>query len=139
MTPAFDVLDGRWYAGQPFADWAWMREHAPAYWDGENEVWALTRYHDVLAVEKDPQTFSSLRAPRAHGDHLPMMISMDDPEHTRRRKLVSRGFTPRRVRDHAQTIRRICTEIIDIDAPGPACLDMTMLPFIPELKARIPK
>jgi microcystin degradation protein MlrC len=33
----------------------------------------------------------------------------------------------------------ICNEIIDIDAPGPACLDMTMLPFIPELKARIPK
>lgn len=33
----------------------------------------------------------------------------------------------------------ICTEIIDIDAPGPACLDMTMLPFIAELKARIPK
>ncbi|MDQ8730942.1 M81 family metallopeptidase [Bradyrhizobium sp. LHD-71] len=32
----------------------------------------------------------------------------------------------------------ICSEIIDIDAPGPACLDMTMLPFIPELKARIP-
>jgi microcystin degradation protein MlrC len=32
----------------------------------------------------------------------------------------------------------ICAEIIDIDAPGPACLDMTMLPFIPELKARIP-
>jgi microcystin degradation protein MlrC len=32
----------------------------------------------------------------------------------------------------------ICTEIIDIDAPGPACLDMRMLPFIPELKARIP-
>ena len=33
----------------------------------------------------------------------------------------------------------ICTEIIDIDAPGPACLDMRMLPFIPELKARIPE
>lgn len=33
----------------------------------------------------------------------------------------------------------ICTEIIDIDAPGPACLDMTLLPFIPELRARIPK
>jgi microcystin degradation protein MlrC len=33
----------------------------------------------------------------------------------------------------------ICDEIIDIDAPGPACLDMTKLPFIPELKARIPK
>jgi microcystin degradation protein MlrC len=33
----------------------------------------------------------------------------------------------------------ICTEITDIDAPGPACLDMTVLPFIAELKARIPK
>jgi microcystin degradation protein MlrC len=33
----------------------------------------------------------------------------------------------------------LCDEIIDINAPGPACLDMAMLPFIPELKARIPK
>jgi microcystin degradation protein MlrC len=33
----------------------------------------------------------------------------------------------------------ICSEIVDVDAPGPACLDMTMLPFIPELKARIPR
>jgi microcystin degradation protein MlrC len=32
----------------------------------------------------------------------------------------------------------ICSEIVDIDAPGPACLDMRMLPFIPELSARIP-
>ena len=60
----FDLLDGRWYAGQPYDDWAWMREHAPAYWDAKNEVWALTRYDDVLAVEKDPATFSSHRAPR---------------------------------------------------------------------------
>jgi cytochrome P450 family 142 subfamily A polypeptide 1 len=117
----FDLLDGRWYAGQPYADWAWMREHAPAYWDSKNEVWALTRYHDVLAVEKDPATFSSYRAPRPHGFHLPMIISMDGQEHTHRRKLVSRGFTPRRVRDHEQTIRRICTEIIDRVAPKGEC------------------
>jgi cytochrome P450 family 142 subfamily A polypeptide 1 len=117
----FDLLDGRWYASQPFEDWAWMREHAPAYWDAKNEVWALTRYDDVLAVEKDPATFSSHRAPRPHGDHLPMMISMDDPEHTRRRKLVSRGFTPRRVRDHETTIRRICSKIIDRVAPMGSC------------------
>ena len=144
-TRDFDLLDGRWYASQPFVDWAWMREHAPAYWDAKNEVWALTRYDDVLAVEKDPATFSSHRAPRPHGDHLPMMISMDDPEHSRRRKLVSRGFTPRRVRDHEATIRRICTEIIDrvapkgecdfvwdIAAPLPLLLIADMLGFPPE-------
>ena len=144
-TRDFDLLDGRWYASQPFADWAWMREHTPAYWDAKNEVWALTRYDDVLAVEKDPGTFSSHRAPRPHGDHLPMMISMDAPEHSRRRKLVSRGFTPRRVREHEPTIRRICTEIIDrvapkgecdfvwdIAAPLPLLLIADMLGFPPE-------
>ena len=74
-----------------------------------------------------------------------MMISMDDAEHSRRRKLVSRGFTPRRVRDHEQTIRRICTEIIDrvapkgecdfvwdIAAPLPLLLIADMLGFPPE-------
>jgi cholest-4-en-3-one 26-monooxygenase len=145
MTREFDLLDGHWYAGQPYDDWAWMREHAPAYWDAKNKVWALTRYADVLAVEKDPATFSSYTAPRPHGYHLPMMISMDAPEHSHRRKLVSRGFTPRRVRDHEATIRRICTEIIDkvapkgecdfvwdIAAPLPLLLIADMLGFPPE-------
>ena len=121
MTRTLDLLDGRWYAGQPYADWAWMREHAPAYWDARNEVWALTRYDDVLTVEKDPETFSSHRAPRPHGMHLPMMISMDGRKHTMRRKLVSKGFTPRRVRDHEETVRRICTDIIDRVAPNGQC------------------
>jgi cytochrome P450 family 142 subfamily A polypeptide 1 len=121
MSRDIDLLDGSWYAGQPFADYAWMRDHAPAYWDARNEVWALTRYDDVLAVEKDAATFSSHRAPRPHGDHLPMMISFDDPEHARRRKLVSKGFTPRRVRDHEATIRRICTTIVDRVAPKGEC------------------
>src|SRR4051794_36813134 len=145
MTRDFDLLDGRWYASQPFDDWAWMREHAPAYWDATNEVWAFTRYDDVLRTEKDAATFSSHRAPRPHGLHLPMIISMDDPDHVRRRKLVSRGFTPRRVRDHEATIRRICTTIIDrvapkgecdfvwdIAAPLPLLLIADMLGFPPE-------
>jgi len=118
---SIDLLDGRWYASQPYDDWAWMRDHAPSYWDPVNEVWAITRYEDVLAVEKDPDTFSSYRAPRPHGGHLPMIISMDGREHTMRRKLVSRGFTPRRVRDHEATIHRICTEIIDRVAPRGGC------------------
>src|SRR5262249_14348967 len=70
---------------------------------------------------------------------------MDAPEHSHRRKLVSRGFTPRRVRDHEATIRRICTQIIDrvaskgecdyvwdIAAPLPLLLIADMLGFPPE-------
>ena len=121
MRPDIDVLDGSWYAGQPCADWAWMRGHAPAYWDASNEIWAITRYDDVLAIEKDPKGFSSYRAPRPHGNHLPMIISMDGREHTLRRKLVSSGFTPRRVRAHDATVQRICTQIIDRVAPKGEC------------------
>ena len=140
-----DLMDGRWYAQQPYEQWAWMRENAPVYWDPKGEVWGITKYEDVLAIEKDPQTYSSFKAPRPHGDPLPMMISMDDPLHTRRRKLVNKGFTPRRVRDHEQTIRRLCTEIIDrvaekgscdfvwdIAAPLPLLLIADMLGFPPE-------
>jgi cytochrome P450 family 142 subfamily A polypeptide 1 len=42
-----------------------------------------------------------------------MMIDMDDPEHWKRRKLVNKGFTPRRVRDSEQKIRDTCDAIID--------------------------
>ena len=140
-----DLLDGRWYAGHPYEEWAWMRANAPVYWDASSEVWAITRYHDILAIENDPQTFSSRRSPRPHGDPLPMMISMDDPLHTRRRKLVNKGFTPRRVRDHEATVQRICAEIIDralekgefdfvwdVAAPLPLLLIADMLGFPPE-------
>ena len=140
-----DLLDGAWYAGQPYEQWAWMREHAPAYWDAKNEVWGITRYHDVMTIEKDAATFSSFKAPRPHGDPLPMMISMDDPAHTRRRKLVNKGFTPRRVREHEATIRQICSSIVDrvagqgecdfvwdIAAPLPLLLIANMLGFPPE-------
>jgi cytochrome P450 family 142 subfamily A polypeptide 1 len=42
-----------------------------------------------------------------------MMIDMDDPDHLRRRKLVNKGFTPRRVRDSEDRIRLVCDSIID--------------------------
>jgi cytochrome P450 family 142 subfamily A polypeptide 1 len=42
-----------------------------------------------------------------------MMVDLDDPEHLRHRKLVNRGFTPRRVRESEPAIRRACDEIID--------------------------
>src|SRR5438094_10457944 len=140
-----DLLEGDWYATEPHETWRWMREHAPVYFDEKSDTWALTRYEDVLTVEKDPATFSSKRAPRPHGDPLPMMISMDNPQHQRRRSLVSRGFTPRRVGEKEEKVREICRSIIervaakgecdfvwDIAAPLPLLLIADMLGFPPE-------
>ncbi|GJM39365.1 MAG: putative cytochrome P450 142 [Acidimicrobiales bacterium] len=108
-----DLLDGNWYAGQPHEDWTWMRENAPVYYDPNSDVWAVAKYDDILTISRDPQTYSSYKAPRPKGDPLPMMISMDDPDHLNRRKLVNKGFTPKRVRDKLGQIGGLCDMIID--------------------------
>ncbi|MDE0116487.1 MAG: cytochrome P450 [bacterium] len=108
-----NFLDGFWYQHEPHDTWRWMRENAPVYYDPNSDTWGITRYHDILEVEKDPKTFSSWRSPRPHGDPLPMMISMDDPLHKQRRKLVNRGFTPKQVRDRTAEVGAICDEILD--------------------------
>ncbi len=140
-----NLLDGAWYARDPHAVWSWMRAESPVHYDEASRVWGIACYDDVLAIEKDPATFSSRRAPRPHGDPLPMMIAMDDPAHQRRRSLVSRGFTPRRIADHEATVRELCTTILDavrergrcdfvwdVAAPLPLLLIADMLGFDPD-------
>jgi cytochrome P450 family 142 subfamily A polypeptide 1 len=111
-TPDIDLLDGTFYAGDPFPAFSWMRRHAPAYYDEPNDIWGITRYDDVRTIGQDPQTFSSTGGTRPNMA-LPHMIDMDAPEHRRRRRLVSAGFTPQAVRAHEPRIREVCDEIID--------------------------
>jgi len=141
-----NLLDGAWYADDPHETWTWMRREAPVYYDEASDVWGIARYADVLAIERDPVTFSSRRAPRPHGMPLPMMISMDNPDHQRRRSLVNRGFTPRRIAGHRGTVERLCTTILDavcergecdfvwdVAAPLPLLLIADLLGFPDEL------
>ena len=46
-----DLLDGDFYVNDPYPTYAWMRTHAPAYWDGINELWGITRYDVVVRIE----------------------------------------------------------------------------------------
>ena len=39
------------------------------------------------------------------------MIDMDDPDHRKRRALVSKGFTPRQVADREARVRQISLEL----------------------------
>jgi cytochrome P450 family 142 subfamily A polypeptide 1 len=74
-----------------------------------------------------------------------MMIDTDAPEHFRRRRLVSEGFTPRRIRESEEGIRSVCDAIIDrvceqgsadfvrdIAAPLPMIVIGNMLGVAPE-------
>jgi cytochrome P450 family 142 subfamily A polypeptide 1 len=143
-TPNIDLMAGTFYSDNPFPAFAWMRRHAPAYYDERGEVWGITRYADVRAIGQDPQNFSSARGSRPNTP-LPYMIDMDAPEHRRRRRLVSAGFTPEAVKLRQPRVRQVCDEILDavcekgacdlvsdIAAPLPLIMIADMLGFPPD-------
>jgi cholest-4-en-3-one 26-monooxygenase len=127
-----NLLDGSWYAEDPHTIFDELRNSAPVHYDPVGAVWGIFKHADVLAVEKDARTFSSHRAPRPHGQHLPTMISMDDPEHQRRRSLVNRGFTPKRVAAHQPMMRQLCRQIINGVCERGSC------DFVWDVAARLP-
>ena len=106
--PAIDLLSPASFAGgQPHEQYRWLRDHAPVFRHDEPDgpgFWALTRYDDVRAIGRDPETFSSeptIMIPDMEGgldlgDHK-MMLTSDPPYHTRLRRIISRDFTPRAV------------------------------------------
>ena len=97
--------------GFPHPVFALHRRTAPVRWhaptahtpDGEG-FWSVATYDEVLAVLKDPDTYSSERGgDRPYGGTLlqdmpiagVVLNMMDDPRHARIRRLVSTGLTPR--------------------------------------------
>ncbi len=126
------LTDGTFYGGDPFPAFAWMRENAPAYFDETGGVWGISRYSDIKEISKDPDTFSSAGGIRPDSDALPMMIDTDAPEHVRRRRLVSEGFTPARIRESEEGIRTICDAIID------RVCEVGSADFVSEIAAPLP-
>jgi cytochrome P450 len=101
----------------PHPVWRRMREEQPLYWNERYGFWALSRFEDVWAAYHDTTTFSSshgvqLETLDAPIDH-PSMIFMDPPEHDRLRQLVSRAFTPRRIRDLEVSVTALVDSILD--------------------------
>ena len=126
------LTDGTFYGGDPFPAFAWMRENAPAYFDEKAGVWGISRYADIKEISKDPDTFSNAGGIRPDSDALPMMIDTDAPEHVRRRRLVSEGFTPARIRESEEGIRTICDAIID------RVCEVGSADFVSEIAAPLP-
>jgi cytochrome P450 family 142 subfamily A polypeptide 1 len=106
-----ELCSGAFWAGDHHPALTWMRSEAPVYWDGT--IWGVARYDDLKDVSRNPEVFSSAGGIRPGFAPLPMMIDMDDPAHFQRRKLVNKGFTPKRVRASEGDVRRACTEILD--------------------------
>jgi cytochrome P450 family 142 subfamily A polypeptide 1 len=117
-----NVLDPEFYV-DPWASYRWLRDEAPVFWDPVQKLWAISRYDDVMLVEKDATRFSSYSGSRPHLDQRAdrSMINMDDPEHQAQRNLVARRFNPGAVRQHEDHVRTIVTEILDEVTPLGEC------------------
>lgn len=119
--PELDLLDGDFYVDDPYSTYAWMRENEPVYRDSANELWAVTRYDDVVHVEKHKELF--INSGQDKGGYRPnipadpAIIGLDDPLHSKRRNLVSRRFTPRAVGGWEDHVRSTVSGLFD-DAMG---------------------
>ena len=100
----------------------WLRANDPVHHDEANGLWVISKYDDILSVERQPDLFCSGKGirPGDHGANL-SIVSMDDPEHARQRKLVSRGFTPSRINQMFEHIREIARGLVDAVAARGEC------------------
>ena len=124
-----NLLDrDRFTKGVPHEWFTFLRAEAPVYKHPEPNgpgFWVVSKYDDVVTVGRDGVTYSSDQKRggvvlleeqedtidfEAGGN---LMLTMDAPEHTRYRKLVNRGFTPRQMRMLEPHIRELTAEIID--------------------------
>ncbi|MEO3857231.1 cytochrome P450 [Acrocarpospora sp. B8E8] len=143
-----DLVNQDQYArdGVPHDQMRWLRENAPVYWHQGDPVrdwpgfWALTKHADVVHVSRNSNLFSSFRRLALFNEtpdetlelQRMMMLNQDPPEHTRRRSLVNRGFTPRAIAKLEERIREICHQLLD-EAHGRSDVD-----FVRDISAPLP-
>jgi cytochrome P450 family 142 subfamily A polypeptide 1 len=120
--PAVNVLDPAFYA-DPWDAYRWLRDEAPCFWDPVQHLWVVTRYDDVMAIEKQGKRYSSFSGSRPQIDQSAdrSMINMDDPMHQQQRSLVSRRFNPGGVRSQEDHVRALVTAILDPVVPLGEC------------------
>jgi cholest-4-en-3-one 26-monooxygenase len=138
-----NLLEDTWAVGVPHDQFDLLRRDAPVHWHEHPEFrgfWTVTRHADVRAVSRDHQTFSTELGSTFIQDHdeiaLEMvrmtLLNMDPPKHSRYRRLVSAGFTPRMVGQIIDNIQKRAMDILDgID--GRREID-----FVEEVAAELP-
>jgi cholest-4-en-3-one 26-monooxygenase len=127
LIPAgFDFTDPDLYAHRlPLAEFAELRRTAPVWWNpqktntagfGDDGYWVVSRHADVKEVSRDSTLYSSsektaiirfdesMTEDRLNANRL-VLLNMDAPQHTKLRRIVSKGFTPRSIAKLEDTLR----------------------------------
>jgi cytochrome P450 len=141
---SIDLLDYDLFADhEPWEAFDLLLREAPVYWHpmpDDGGFWVITRYDDVLAVVRDPKTFSSEVGGSATIENLPddvlearrNFLEFDPPKHGQFRRLISTSFTPGAVARYEEWLRALVSHLLD-RVPEGAELDL-----VDELAAPIP-
>jgi cholest-4-en-3-one 26-monooxygenase len=111
--PGIDLLDlDRFQRLEHHEMFKRLRAEEPIYWQDHPQgrgFWNVVRHEDLIAVNRDPLTYSSeiggvsilgpeeMESSNGTDPRGLMMLYMDPPKHTRYRLLVNKGFTPRMI------------------------------------------
>lgn len=116
LPDGFDVTDPDIYAERvPVEEYAELRRAAPIWWNPQppeiggfhdEGFWVVSKHADVKEVSRRSDVFSNFEntaIPRFNDDITReqielqrfVLLNMDAPHHTKLRKIISRGFTPR--------------------------------------------
>ena len=141
MTVSELVLDPYDYDfhEDPYPYYKRLRDEAPLYRNEELGFWALSRHSDVLQGFRNSTTLSNKFGvsldPASRGPHASKTMSflaMDDPAHLRLRTLVSKGFTPRRIRELEPRVTEIATAHLD------TALQSDTFDYVDEFAGKLP-
>lgn len=128
-------------SGVPHATFARLRREDPVHWTPEADAsgfWSILKYQDALAVSRDVETFTSEQGIRLEemdaeeNAARKTMMEMDPPDHTRYRRLVSKGFTRRTVESYEEPIRELAAEVVE------RALQNNEFDFVHDIAAELP-
>ena len=109
------------FHNNPYPIYRALREHSPVKRMGDGSYF-LTRYDDLVAIYKNPKSFSSdkkLEFKPKYGDsplyehHTTSLVFSDPPLHTRVRKLISGALTPRAIAGMEEGLIRLVDSLLD--------------------------
>jgi cytochrome P450 family 130 len=109
----FDAASWR----RPWPLYQYLRDEEPVHWSTSVGCYVLSRFEDVFGAARDTDTFSSAQGLTFQNEIeqlglAPTIVMMDPPDHTRFRRLVSKGFRPRQVQEIEPAVREFATERI---------------------------
>jgi cytochrome P450 len=121
---AYDPLDAV-VQQDPYPFYAALRDESPVCFVESLGGFAVSRYDDVRRVMHDDESFSSAAMAAlvsrpveytTEADevmrHPVSIIGLDGADHSRLRRIVNRGFTPRRMAELEGEIRRVAGELV---------------------------